>query len=185
MSHRDESAPAWAYESVHVVAPDPGWLELAERYIDEIGVLLGDRLASRPVHVGSTAVPGLPAKPIIDLQARVTDPADLIAERREALAHAHWHVVPRELDRRPWRWFVVRSDRDEQRRLAHLHLMALDETRWCLHLAFRDRLRGSAALVREYAVLKARAAATRYGDDREGYTFAKSEFIQNVLEDPA
>lgn len=175
-----EPTPAWAYEPVQVVAPDPRWPAQAERYINEMHDLLGDRLTSLAVHVGSTAIPGLPAKPIIDLQARAADPAAVVSERQEALSDAHWHVLPRELDQRPWRWFIVRADTRERRRLAHLHLMTLDEPRWHHQIAFRDRLRASDDLVREYARLKSNAAA-QHSDDREAYTRAKYEFVRNVV----
>lgn len=64
-----DAPPAWAFEPVHVVAPDPNWPAAAERHIAEVHDLLGDWLTSSAVHVGSTAIPGLTAKPIIDLQA--------------------------------------------------------------------------------------------------------------------
>ena len=75
VTSQHESAPAWAYEPVHVVEPDPRWAVLAQRYIDEVDALLGDQLAGPVPHIGSTAVPGLPAKPIIDLQAVALEPA--------------------------------------------------------------------------------------------------------------
>ncbi|MFP5069470.1 GrpB family protein [Pseudonocardia nantongensis] len=180
MTSRHESAPAWAYEPVRVVEPDPRWPALAQRYAREVDALLGDRLAGPVLHVGSTAIPGLPAKPIIDLQAVATEPAQVIVEAREALSSAHWHVVPRELDQRPWRWFVVRSDDCAKHRLAHLHLMTVGEPRWHEQIAFRDRLRASEELAREYARLKASAAA-RHGDDREAYARAKFDFVHRVL----
>lgn len=174
------TAPAWAYERARVVAPDPGWAAAAARYRDEVHDLLGDHLFGDVAHVGSTAVPGLPAKPVIDLQARAVDPAGAVDDRRQALSDAHWHLVPRELDDRPWRWFLVRTDRGERHRLAHLHLMTLEEPRWHDQLAFRDALRDSDALAQEYARLKA-DAADRYGDDRERYTRAKDRFVRRVL----
>ena len=58
--------------------------------------------------------------------------------------------------------------------------MRLDEPRWHHQIAFRDRLRASDDLVREYARLKSSAAA-RHSDDREAYTRAKYEFVRNVV----
>jgi GrpB-like predicted nucleotidyltransferase (UPF0157 family) len=102
--------PAWATEPVRVVEPDPRWPEQAELFAAEARRLLADELSGSIEHVGSTAVPGLPAKPLIDLQASADDPAAVIAAMRDALAAASWFVVPRELDGRPRRWFVVRAD---------------------------------------------------------------------------
>lgn len=177
-----EPVPAWANELVHLAEPDPGWPVAAEQYIEELHGLLGDRLAAQIVHVGSTAVPGLPAKPIIDLQAVSMDPAQAVADCKDALAATCWHVVPRELDQRPWRWLVVRADTSENHRLAHLHLMTVDQPRWRQQLVFRDRLRASEDLVREYTRLKTGAAA-HHREDREAYTLAKHDFVQRVVAD--
>jgi len=112
--------PSWAREQVEVHPPDKAW---RERGI-QAGLLLEAALAAwlvGPVeHVGSTAVPGLPAKPILDLQAAV---ADLACASRVAatLAPAGWHFVPPELDGRPWRRFFVQIA--DRHRIAHLHLM--------------------------------------------------------------
>lgn len=105
---------------MEVHPPDKAW---RERGI-QAGLLLEAALAAwlvAPVeHVGSTAVPGLPAKPILDLQAAV---ADLACASRVAatLAPAGWHFVPPELDGCPWRRFFVQIA--DRHRIAHLHLM--------------------------------------------------------------
>lgn len=176
----DLAAPPWATEEVHVVAPDPDWVRIAVVFAGEVRELLGDWVAGPIVHVGSTAIPDLPAKPVIDLQAAVPDPSAAIATKREAMAAASWFFVPRELDQRPWRWFVVRADPAGQHRLAHLHLMQPGEPRWDQQLAFRDRLRAAPALIDEYARIKA-AAAAQHPHDREAYTVAKAAFVQHVL----
>lgn len=63
MERGDTATPAWATEEVHVVEPDPDWAVRAEQFAAEINDLLGDRLSGPVAHVGSTAVPGLAAKP--------------------------------------------------------------------------------------------------------------------------
>jgi GrpB-like predicted nucleotidyltransferase (UPF0157 family) len=171
--------PAWAVEQVRVLDYDPKWPEHAEVFAGELRRLLADWLTGPVVHVGSTAIPRLRAKPIIDLQATAQDPAAAISSTRDALAAASWFFVPRELDQRPWRWFVVRADSAGRHRLAHLHLMRPDEPRWRQQIAFRDRLRVDPALRDEYADLKAAAAQT-FAQDREAYTAAKSAFVQRV-----
>lgn len=180
MEPRNTTTPAWAAEEVRVVKPDPGWITQAEDYAAEIQELLDDWLLSPVVHVGSTAVPGLAAKPIIDLQATAANPAAAIVDRQDALAASLWFFVPRELDQRPWRWFIVRADNARRHRLAHLHLMRPDEPRWREQLTFRDALRANPVLAEQYASLKAEAAR-EHRDDREAYTKAKQAFVHRVL----
>lgn len=174
------AAPAWATEDIHVVGYDPAWADRAAVFAGEIRGLLAGWLTGPIIHVGSTAVPRLPAKPIIDLQATAPDPATATAARGEAMAAASWFVVPSELDQRPWRWFVVRADATGRHRLAHLHLMQPGEPRWDQQLVFRDRLRTDPALLQEYAHLKA-TAAHQHRHDREAYTQAKYAFVRRIL----
>lgn len=178
----DEPAqyPAWAAEQVHVVEPDPAWPRLAERFAQELRRLLDGWLTGEVLHVGSTAIPGLPAKPIIDLQAIADDPAAAITGEHHELVANSWFFVPRHLDQRPWRWFVVRADATRARRLAHLHLMRPGERRWNEQLTFRDRLRADPDLAAQYAALKARAAA-EHPADREAYTEAKADFVHSII----
>lgn len=170
--------PAWATETVEVEPPDPAWRLRGEQERQALEVSLSRWLVARVEHVGSTAVPGLAAKPILDLHAAV---ADLQSAPRiaKALAPMGWHYVPPKLDRRPWRRFLVKLS--GERRVAHLHVMARDAARWGEQLDFRDRLRTDAILVERYAALK-RHLAAQHGADRESYTVAKSGFIRAVLE---
>ena len=170
--------PAWATETVELQPPDSAWQQAGERERQALERSLAPWLVAPVEHVGSTAVPGLAAKPILDLQAAV---ADLEAAPRiaEALARVGWHYVAPGLDRRPWRRFFVKAAGG--RRVAHLHVMAPGTARWYLQLAFRDALRADPGLVEAYADLKRKAAA-RHAADREGYTAAKSEFVRGVLE---
>lgn len=173
--------PVWALEPVRIAGPDPAWPERAAEFAAELHSLLGRWLRSDVLHVGSTAIPGLAAKPVIDLMATAEDPDAAVASEQDAMAHASWFLVPPELDQRPWRRFVVRTDAAGQRRRAHLHLMWPGEPRWDEQLAFRDRLRAEPALAAEYATLKARAAA-EHRADREAYTAAKATFVRRVLD---
>ncbi|SDT06590.1 GrpB domain, predicted nucleotidyltransferase, UPF0157 family [Brevibacterium sandarakinum] len=173
--------PAWATEQVRVRPPDEGWQRRGAQLCRELDAVLAHWLITPTQHVGSTAVPGLAAKPIIDVQATVVDLgcADAIAQ---ALFPAGWHLVPAELDARPWRRLLVQVADDH--RAAHLHLLLASSPRWAEQLAFRDALRADPALVHHYAELK-RALAIEQATDREAYTEGKSDFIRRVLDDQA
>ena len=175
-----DGLPAWATESVHLVDPDPAWPGVAAEFAGEIAGLFAGWLTSDVLHVGSTSVPGLPAKPIIDLQAVSPDPSAALAAVGEAAAASRWMFVPRELDQRAWRWLFVRISSDRVSRLAHLHLMPPDQRRWWDQLLFRDRLRRSRHLRDEYVQVKQRAAA-EHPTDREAYGRAKEEFVLRVV----
>jgi GrpB-like predicted nucleotidyltransferase (UPF0157 family) len=105
--------------------------------------------------------------------------AQRVAERQLLVpAPAGWHLVPVELDARPWRRLLVLVVDDH--RAAHLHLLLATGRRWHEQLAFRDALRADPELVREYAGLK-RALAAEHGTDREAYTAGKEGFVRRVL----
>jgi GrpB-like predicted nucleotidyltransferase (UPF0157 family) len=124
-------------------------------------------------HIGSTAVPGLAAKPVIDIMA-LTHELDAVAlvlvERAD---YAYPEAYNELLTGRRW---LCRPS--AAHRTHHLHLVA-DHEELSRHLRFRDALRGNRELAAEYAALK-RDLARRLADDREGYTEAKSGFIRRV-----
>jgi GrpB-like predicted nucleotidyltransferase (UPF0157 family) len=169
--------PAWATERVKVVDYDPSWAARGAHERQLLQEHLAPWLHGHVEHVGSTAIPGLAAKPILDLQAPVQDLA--VAEQiAPLLATHHWHYVHPDLDQRPYRRFFVKVI--DGRRAAHLHLLPADSPRWHQQLAFRDALRTHPELVRAYAQLKDDLAA-RYPDDREAYTVGKQQFVDEVL----
>ncbi len=176
-----DAVPAWAHEKAEVLPHDP---RLAQRARAECGRLarsLAPWLVDGVEHVGSTAVPGLAAKPVIDLMASVTDPDDVVVRAGELLAADGWCYVPPELDSGgQWRRFLVKPDAAGQRRTAHLHLIRAGHPRWAEQIAFRDALRRDDRLAQSYEALKLRLAA-RHAGDREAYTGAKSEFVADAL----
>ena len=141
-----------------------------------------ERLASLlpgiPIHhIGSTAVRGLAAKPVIDMIALVDD---LDADSRELVRDAGYHLPARfnaNLDHRRFLCYPTIANRTH-----HLHLV---DTREGIDncLRFRDRLRSDPELAGEYVALK-RALASRFQDDRLGYTEAKSSFIESAIRRP-
>jgi GrpB-like predicted nucleotidyltransferase (UPF0157 family) len=171
--------PVWATEEVAVHAPDAAWQVAGAREIRLLEVSLREWLVAPVEHVGSTAVPELPAKPILDLQAAVAD-LDCAPEVAAVLAPDGWHYVPPQLDEHPWRRFFVKVENDH--RIAHLHLLLPDHPRWQQQLTFRDELRADPALAARYAELK-RTLAARHSGDREAYTDGKADFVAAVLGD--
>lgn len=124
-------------------------------------------------HIGSTAVPGLAAKPVIDMMAVVEDLGAALPALVERGGYQYPAAYNAILVGRRWLCYPSPSHRTH-----HLHLVAHPDelTR---HLRFRDALRDSPQLAHEYATRK-RAIATRMPNDREGYTAAKTDFVQRV-----
>lgn len=138
-----------------------------------VAPVLGD-LAVAIEHVGSTAVPGLAAKPIIDLDVVVASAED-IPEAIERLARlGYYHqgdlgIPGREAFRSP-------GGAPEH----HLYLCPQDSPELRRHLAFRDYLRSHPEAAEEYAELK-RALAQRFPDRRSDYTAGKAAWIAGIL----
>jgi GrpB-like predicted nucleotidyltransferase (UPF0157 family) len=131
-------------------------------------------LAGPIEHVGSTAVPGLLAKPIIDIMAAVRDlPSSRPAI--EALIPLSYCYAPYKAD--VMHWFCKPS---EFERTHHLHLVPLGGGHWRERLAFRDALRASEELRSGYTALKAELAS-KFKGDRDAYTEGKTEFVSAVL----
>jgi GrpB-like predicted nucleotidyltransferase (UPF0157 family) len=159
---------------VEVVAYDPGW---PARFVQERARLesaLGPWLAGPIEHIGSTAIPGMSAKPVIDIMAPVTglEAARPAIPAAEAIGYVHY---PYRAD--TMHWFCKPS---AAHRTHHLHLVPLGSPLWHERLAFRDRLRSDGELAAEYRALKA-ALAQRHRTDREAYTDAKGPFVARVL----
>ena len=175
-----EAVPSWANEKAEVSACNPRWVQMAQAERARLTELLAPWLVEEIEHIGSTAVPGLAAKPIIDLMAAVQDPDLVVGLGAAGLRADRWCFVPPELDRRCWRRFFVKPDPSGQRRTAHLHVIKAGHPRWTEQLAFRNRLRNDERLARDYEALKRRLVATHHGD-REAYTDAKTEFVAKAL----
>lgn len=167
-------APGTGDAAIEVVDYQPAWPALFEAERQRLRQVLAPWLAGPVEHIGSTAVPGLPAKPVIDIMA----PVHSLAGSMDAISA----VAPLDYLYAPYKpeqmhWFCKPSP---AHRTHHLHLVPLGSALWRQRLAFRDALRGSAELTAGYAALK-RQLALRYRHDREGYTEAKGPFIAEVL----
>ena len=165
---------------IEIVVYDRKWPEQFETEATRIrDAMVG--LALRIEHVGSTAVPGIAAKPVIDIQVSVAslDDLDVYAAPLARLGYAHIPfgavdaVYP--FFRKPDAWPSTH----------HIHLCVRGSEHERRHLAFRDYLRAHPAIAARYVALKRRLAAAHDGtslESRERYSLAKTPFINRVLE---
>lgn len=156
---------------VRVVPYDPEWVDAFRALRGEIrGALRDDRLEVD--HIGSTSVPGLWAKPVIDVLLEAPD-LGIVENHTSALerlgfeARGEYGIPGR-------RYF--RRGPDGRRMGVHLHAFAAGHPHADWHRAFRDGLRSHPAVRADYARLK-RELATRFADDRTAYQDAKAPFI--------
>lgn len=169
--------PVWAFEAIEIKKPNPTWKNKGMQEREELYILLSPFDVKQIEHIGSTAIPNLPAKPIIDLMASIPS-LEHINKIAEHLYSNDWHYVPPELDKQPWRRFFVKVKNNK--RVAHLHLLQEGEDRWEKQLIFRNKLRTNPLLVEEYANIKSQLAQ-EFNKNREGYTEAKTDFINKVI----
>jgi len=156
-----------------VVDYDPAWPQTYERWRQRVAAALG-RTAIRIEHVGSTSVPGLAAKPIVDIQVSV---ADLGGEPRYVPPLLAVGLVLRSRDELH-RFFRPPAD---QPREVHVHVCAAGGRWEHDHLLFRDYLRAHPAACRRYAEAK-RTIVRRWSDDGWAYTEAKTGVVLDILE---
>lgn len=158
--------------AIHIAPYDAQWpAEYAAEEARIVGACRG--LPIRLEHIGSTAVPGLDAKPVIDILAGVPPRADraeyVAALRQIGYEHKGAFGIPGR------NYFRRGSPRSH-----HVHMVSWSSAFWRRQLAFRDALRADATLRQEYAALK-RELAGMFPDDVERYASAKGPFIASVL----
>ena len=163
-------------DPVIVVPYDTDWPEQFRRERS----LLHDVFRDIPIvveHVGSTAVPGLASKPIIDLLLGVTA-LGLVESRIEALRARHYEYVQAYEAQIPDRRYFRKPFTLPRTR--HLHCVVIGSSLWCDTLLFRDYLRTYPGAAAEYAALK-RELVARHKLDRSAYLEGKTAFVQSVL----
>jgi GrpB-like predicted nucleotidyltransferase (UPF0157 family) len=155
---------------------DPQWPILFESEKAAILSLIGHVVVAVE-HVGSTAVPGLGAKPIIDIMVAVRYLADA-QECVGPLQSIGYKYIPEHEASIPERRFFRKPPHGT--RAFHLHMVKLTSDFWKRHLLFRDYLRTHRKEAQRYYQLKKELAA-KFGLDRDAYTDAKASFIESVL----
>ena len=160
-------------EPIVVAEYDPAWPELFEQLGQPVREALAD-LDVEVEHVGSTAVPGLAAKPIVDIDV-VVPTADAVPAAIEGLRGLG---------------YVYQGEKGVAGRAAflwppgsprhHLYVVVAGSEPHVAHIAFRDRLRSDSELAARYVALK-RELAERHGADRFDYTEGKNDFVAAAL----
>lgn len=163
--------------TIVIVDYDPRWPAQYEAEAGRLRKALGPQLVALE-HCGSTAVPGLAAKPVIDLIGALRD-LGKTAACIEPLRRLGYTYVPEYEAEMPERRYFRKGP--QSARTHHLHLYAPEEFRRRPQLLFRDYLRAHPDVAAEYARLK-RDLALRFGGDRVGYTDAKTAFIRSVVD---
>ena len=171
-------------EDVAIVPYDPRWPELFRREKAHLLSCLPAELIRRVEHFGSTAVPGLAAKPVVDLLVEVTDlqaTRTRIAPLLESQGYDYfWR--PTDGDDGPpfYAWFIKR-DPGSGARTHHIHMVEADFGEHWDRLLFRDYLIEHPRVAREYQDLKLHLASA-WPHDRVAYTKGKTEFVVRVTE---
>ena len=171
-------------DPIVIVEYDPSWPAIFEQLRQVYADCLGDCLQAIE-HVGSTSVPGLAAKPILDIDLVLRATGDLaeVIRRLGTLGYTHvgdQGIAGREAFKRQDEGVPWGSPSGKIWMAHHLYAVTADSHELQSHLVFREALRADPSLVKEYAALK-QELALRFRDDREAYTLAKSDFIEAVL----
>jgi GrpB-like predicted nucleotidyltransferase (UPF0157 family) len=162
---------------VVIVEYTPEWVMLYEKEKELIQKVIG-HIAMAIEHIGSTAVPGLGAKPTIDIMVGLHRLA--YAEKCiEPLGSIGYEYQPEHEASMPERRFFRKGQPPKEQHY-HLHMVEKRSDFWKQHLLFRDYLRTHPETVQQYYKLK-RELASKYGSNREGYTEAKTSFIESII----
>jgi GrpB-like predicted nucleotidyltransferase (UPF0157 family) len=165
-------------DAVEIVDYDPRWPLLFEEEAKRLRAVLDPSQIIGPEHFGSTAIPGLAAKPIIDILIAVRSLAvaqATVIETLQNLDYVFWADNPK-TDRM---FFVKGMPPFGSKRSHHVHFTEPTGEMWH-RLAFRDYLRAHPEEGEAYERLKRRLAA-EHRTDREAYTDAKSAFVESVM----
>ncbi|QND72810.1 GrpB family protein [Tardiphaga robiniae] len=158
---------------VIIVPYDPAWPAKFVQIRDEILAALGST-ALAVEHIGSTSVPGLDAKPIIDIDVIISTEADLSTAISKLSKAGYTYEGEKGIEGR--HALAQPSGLPAH----HLYVCAAGNPELKRHIAFRDSLRANPDVAKSYGALK-KCLAEKFGSDREGYTDAKAAFIAEVL----
>jgi GrpB-like predicted nucleotidyltransferase (UPF0157 family) len=165
-------------EEISIVSYNPEWPFLFELEADHLRKRFATSLIARIEHFGSTAVPGLAAKPVVDILVEVRsleETQKTIAPLLESEGYDYfWRtdIAP------AYAWFIKRNS--DGKRTHHIHMVEADSKLW-ERLCFRDYLREFPDEAKRYEELK-RSLSEKYPNDRVAYTTGKTEFVVWITE---
>ena len=170
-------------EPIRIVDYDAQWPVKFEEEKTQIVEALGDLVADVQ-HVGSTSVPGLAAKPIIDIMVAIKGESGMVRSITPLVKIGYvclgeFGIPGRNYYRRNAEVAGLGLSHGGIARTHHLHTFPAGHAEWDRHIQFRDYLRVHPTVAREYQTLK-RDLAARFSTDLEGYTDAKTEFIREI-----
>ncbi len=165
-------------EEISIAPYDESWPQSFKSEAAFLRSILPKSLVIKIEHFGSTAVPGLSAKPIIDMLVEVGSLADTQERIVPILEAAGYDYFWRTDISPPYAWFIKRDS--QGKRTHHIHMVEADSKLW-ERLFFRDYLREFPEEAKHYAELK-QALAAKLSHDRIGYTEAKAEYVEAVTE---
>jgi len=165
-------------DPIEIIAYDPTWPEKFALEKRTIFHTLGFMPGLKVEHFGSTSVPGLAAKPILDIMVGVSRNEDWpkLIKPIEMRGYLYWTANPKPDEL----FFVKGMPPSGERRTHHIHVYELYGERWKRELAFRDYLITHPQEAKNYEALKMNLAM-RFQYDREAYTNGKTPYIESVL----
>jgi len=166
-------------DHVEILPYDSAWPSMANAEISKLRAALPSNQVIDIQHVGSTAIPGALAKPVIDIQIAVLSLQEIKTTAISALqklGYAYWAENPD-----PERLFFVKGMPPfGEKRTHHVHICEPSSKHWQEKIIFRDYLIAHPDLLREYEKLKIKLAQ-QHTHDRERYTDAKEKFVNEIL----
>lgn len=176
MTHSTPPAIGLEQGAVRLMSHQPVWAKLFEEEKARIEAGIGPYVLDIQ-HVGSTSIPGIPAKPIIDIGVAVRNFEEAAVCIDPLIALGYTYRGENGIPRRHY----FRKGDEEETRTHHLHINEIDGPDWKNQILFRDYLRTHPETAERYAEIK-RDLALQYPDDRLGYLYGKAPFIEKVLE---
>ena len=165
-------------EEISIAPYDPSWPQIYESEAAFLRRILPKSIVIKIQHFGSTAVPGLAAKPIIDMLVEVSSLGDTQEQIVPILEAAGYDYFWRTDVSPSYAWFIKRDS--QGKRTHHIHMVEADSKLW-ERLFFRDYLREFPEEAKHYAELK-QSLAAKFSHDRIGYTEAKADYVVAVTE---
>lgn len=164
----------WDRFPINLAPHQDVWADWYDQERRALEVLAGAHRISRISHIGSTAIPGILAKPIVDIFVEVC-PESFEAVAQDIEASGQWICMSRKSDRISYNKGYTADG--YAARVFHLHLRCNGD---CKEIVFRDYLMRHPGIAKEYERLKTHLLA-QYCPDRDAYTAAKRPFIETIL----